>query len=199
MTHIWISKLTWICSEYGLLHGWHEAIVWTNALILLSGTLWTNICEILIEMYTFSLKKMHFKMLSGKWCQFCLGLKVLSYCSSCTIKSFRYCTIYPKQLCTGMICICTSQHIELFSDLNNLHIIYIGKGWMWPFSCFFLYVIVLGFVPWFMSSVFVQYPGPSLLRWLARALMYLPCSRQDFLTSLQDIRFMTHQLTDIWQ
>ena len=41
------------------------------------GPLRTSFSEILIQMHTFSFKKSHFKMLSGKWWPFCLGLNVL--------------------------------------------------------------------------------------------------------------------------
>ena len=41
------------------------------------GTLGTNVNEILIKIHTFSFKKIHLKMSSGKWRPFCLGLKVL--------------------------------------------------------------------------------------------------------------------------
>ena len=58
-------------------HHWRQAIIWTSAGILLIDPLGTNFSEILIEMYTFSLKEMHFKMSSGKWQPFCLGLNVL--------------------------------------------------------------------------------------------------------------------------
>ena len=54
-----------------------EAIIWTNAGILLIGPLETNFSEILIEIHTFSFKKMHLKMSSGKSRPFCLGLNVL--------------------------------------------------------------------------------------------------------------------------
>ena len=36
-------------------------IIWTNAGLLLIGPLETNLSEILIEIYTFSFKKRHFK------------------------------------------------------------------------------------------------------------------------------------------
>ena len=55
----------------------NHAIIWTNAGILLIGPVGTNFSEILIEIYTFSFKKMQLKMLSGKWWPFCLGLNVL--------------------------------------------------------------------------------------------------------------------------
>ena len=54
------------------------AIIRTNAGILLIGTLGTNFSEISIEIYTFSLKKIHLKMSSGKWRPCCLGLNVLT-------------------------------------------------------------------------------------------------------------------------
>ena len=77
VTHIWVSKLTVIGSDNGLSPGWRQAIIWTNAGILLIRTLGTNFSEILSEIHTFSFKKMHLKMSSGKWRPFCLGLYVL--------------------------------------------------------------------------------------------------------------------------
>ena len=55
-----------------------QAIIWTNAGILLIGPLGTNFSEIVIEIYIFSFKEMHLKMSSGKWHPFCLGLNVLN-------------------------------------------------------------------------------------------------------------------------
>ena len=49
VTHICVSKLTIIGSDNGLSPGRHEAIIWTNAGILLIGPLGTNISEILID------------------------------------------------------------------------------------------------------------------------------------------------------
>ena len=77
MTHICVSKLASIVSDNGLSPGRLEAIVWTNAGILLIGPLGTNFSEILIEIHTFSFKKIHFKISSGKWRPFCLGFNVL--------------------------------------------------------------------------------------------------------------------------
>ena len=53
-----------IDSDNGLLPDRRQAIIWTNAGILLIGPLGTNFNEILIEIYTFSFKKMHLKMSS---------------------------------------------------------------------------------------------------------------------------------------
>ena len=84
MTHICVSKLSIIDSDNGLSPERRLAIIWTNAGILLIGPLGTNFSEILIEILTFSFKKMRLKMSSAKWRPFCLGLNVLSDCSLVT-------------------------------------------------------------------------------------------------------------------
>ena len=61
-----------------------QAIIWTNALILLIGTSGTNSSEILIEIHTLSFKKMHLKMSSGKWQPFCHGRNVLNWNVKCS-------------------------------------------------------------------------------------------------------------------
>ena len=79
VTHICVSKLTIIdISDNGLSAGRRQAIIWTNAGILLIGPLGTNVSENLIEIYTFSFKKMHLNMLFGKWRPCCLSLNVLT-------------------------------------------------------------------------------------------------------------------------
>ena len=76
MTHICVGKLTIIGSDNGLSPGRRQAIIKTNAGILSIGPLGTNLSEILIEMHTFLLIKIHLKMSSGKWEPFFLGLNV---------------------------------------------------------------------------------------------------------------------------
>ena len=61
-----VGQLTIIGSDNGLLPGRRQVIIWTNAGILLIGPLGTNLSEILIEIQTFSFKKMHLKVSSGK-------------------------------------------------------------------------------------------------------------------------------------
>ena len=78
MTHICVSEPTSIGSDNGLSPGQPQAIIWTNAGILLIGPLGTNFSEIVIEIQTFSLRKMRLKMLSAKRQPFCLGLNVLT-------------------------------------------------------------------------------------------------------------------------
>ena len=79
VTHICVSKLTIIGSENGLSPGRRQAIIWTNAGMLLIWPLGTNFNEILIEIRTFSFKKMHLKRSSAKWQPFCLGLNELKW------------------------------------------------------------------------------------------------------------------------
>ena len=77
MTHICVSKLTIIGSNNGLSPGRRQASIWTNARLSVIRTLGINFSEILSEIHIFSLKKMHLKMSSAKWRQFCLGFIVL--------------------------------------------------------------------------------------------------------------------------
>ena len=64
-------------SDNGLSPGRRQAIIWTDAGILLIGPLGKKISEILIKNHTFSFKKMHLKMSSGKWRPFCLSLNLI--------------------------------------------------------------------------------------------------------------------------
>ena len=77
MTHICISKLTIIGSDNGLSPAWRQAIIWTDAGILLIRPLGTNSNKMLIQILTFSFIKMRLKVSSAKWRPFCLGLNVL--------------------------------------------------------------------------------------------------------------------------
>ena len=77
VTHICVGKLSIVGSDNGLSPGRRQAIIWTNAGMLLIGPLGTNFSEILIEILTFSFKKMRLKVSPAKWRPFCLGLNVL--------------------------------------------------------------------------------------------------------------------------
>ena len=77
VTHICVSKLTIIGSDNGLSPDRRQAIICTNAGLLLIGPLGTNFIEILIKILTFSFKKMRLKVSSAKRRPFCLGLNVL--------------------------------------------------------------------------------------------------------------------------
>ena len=94
VTHICVSELTIIGPDNGLSPGRRQAIIWTNAGILLIGPLGTNFNEILIEIHTFSFKKMHLKMSSAKWRPFCLGLNVLTHCGQPELTHCGLVTLY---------------------------------------------------------------------------------------------------------
>ena len=57
VTHIFGSNIKIIGSDNGLSLGWHQAIIWTNAGILLTGPLGTNFSEILIAIHNFHSRK----------------------------------------------------------------------------------------------------------------------------------------------
>ena len=88
VTHMCVSKLAIIGSDNGLSTDRRRSFIWTNVGILLIWHLGTNFSEITIEIYTFSYKKMHLIMSSGKWRSFRLGLNVLTWgrCVSAGVK-----------------------------------------------------------------------------------------------------------------
>ena len=96
VTHICVSDLTSIGSDNGLSPGRRQAIIRTNAGILLIRPLGTNFSEFLVEILMFSFKKMRLKVSSAKRRPFCLGLNELSQCWP------RYMSLYyttrPKRL-----------------------------------------------------------------------------------------------------
>ena len=77
LTHICVSKLTFIGSENVFSPDGRQAIILTNAWILLIWSWRTKFGEILIAIYTYSLRKMHLHVSPGKWRPSCLGLIVL--------------------------------------------------------------------------------------------------------------------------
>ena len=88
VTHICVGNLTIIGPDNGLSPGRRQAIIWSNAGILLIEPWGTNFSEISIGIHTFSFKKIHLKMSCAKWRPFCLGLNVLI--SSFQMASYVY-------------------------------------------------------------------------------------------------------------
>ena len=91
VTLICVIKLTKIGSDNGLWPGRRQAIIWTNDGILFIIALRTNFNDILIEIHTFSFKKIPFKMSCEKWRPFCLGPTVLNtsiFILLCNLSSF---------------------------------------------------------------------------------------------------------------
>ena len=76
--HICVSRPTITGSDNGLSPGRRQAIIWTNAGILLIGPWGTNFSENLIKILTFSFMKMRLQVSSAKWQPFCHGLNVSS-------------------------------------------------------------------------------------------------------------------------
>ena len=72
-----LGEIIIIGSDNGLSPGRRQAIIWTNAGILLIGPLRIKFSEILIEINTFLFNKMHLKMSSAKLRLFRLGPNVL--------------------------------------------------------------------------------------------------------------------------
>ena len=108
MTHICVSKLTIIGSDNGLSPDRRQAIICTNAGLLLIGPLGRNFSEILIEILTFSFKKMRLKVSSAKRRPFCLDLNVLRVLSiqqyRRTIASFKFPRYYLNCVWTQNTC-----------------------------------------------------------------------------------------------
>ena len=77
VTHICVNDLTSIGSDNGLSPGRRQAIIRTNAGILLIRPLGTNFSEFLVEILIVSFKKMRLKVSFAKRLPFCLGLNEL--------------------------------------------------------------------------------------------------------------------------
>ena len=98
VTHICVADLATIGSDNGLSPVRRQAIIWTNAGILLIGPLGTNFSETLIIIQTFSLKKTYLKMWSAKWRPFCLGLNVLTENDSCNTDIMKLPVLWSKSV-----------------------------------------------------------------------------------------------------
>ena len=72
-----VSNLPIIGSDNGLSPGRYQAIIRTNAGILLIEPLGANFSEILMVIHAFSFTKLYLKLSSAIWQSFCLGLNVL--------------------------------------------------------------------------------------------------------------------------
>ena len=79
--YIFVHNLAIIGSDNGLSPGQCQAIIGSNAAILLIRNLGTNFNEIISEIHTFSFKKIQLKMSSVKWRPFCVCLNVLNIMS----------------------------------------------------------------------------------------------------------------------
>ena len=80
MLHIYVKvNLAIIGSNNGLTPVHCQAIIWTNAGLLLSRPWETNFSEIWVKIWQFSYKKIWLKMWSAKWRPFCLSPDVFAW------------------------------------------------------------------------------------------------------------------------
>ena len=79
----YMCKLIIIGSDNGLSPGRRQAVIWTNAEILLIGHLGTYFSENLFEIHSFSFKNMGLQMSAEKCQPFCLGFNVLTWKLHC--------------------------------------------------------------------------------------------------------------------
>ena len=149
--HICVSKLTTIGSDNGLSPSRRQAIIWTNAGILLIGPWGTNFSEISIQILTFSLKKMRLNVSSEKRRPFCLGLNVLRYII--IILSIHKC------------------HTQIKSSWNVEHVNHLNL--MSKFHCYYL---LAGFECW--ASLLPRWPQWCF--WYRSIIGYDLCSRLVF-------------------
>ena len=117
VTHLCVSKLTIIGSDNGLTPDRRQAIIWTNAGLLLIGPLGTNFSEIFIEILIFPFQKMRLKVSSAKRRPFCLGLNVLNHVS----KRAPGVRIWSRLSYLWLIIITTVWHIEAESYYPHHH------------------------------------------------------------------------------
>ena len=137
VTHICVGKLTTIGANNGLSPDRRQAIIWTNAGVLLIGPLGKNFHEILIEIHRFSFKNMHLKMSSAKRRLFRLGLNVLTMKGSDAISLYRT-PLKLNQAWTmfniiGMFCTCQFKQLHISYKRYNALLQYSGAKLVWNF------------------------------------------------------------------
>ena len=130
VTHICVSKLTTIGSDNGLSPGQRQAIIGTNAGILLIGTLGTNF-EILSEIHTFSFKKMHLKNIV------CETAAILSrpQCVKCPSRNmYHQVLVICYMICITVWCHDDGKQSVLYTSFNVLMVWHIT----WKSVCFMM-------------------------------------------------------------
>ena len=126
VTHIYVSDLTSIGSDNGLSPGRRQAIIRTNAGILLIRPLGTNFNDFSRNSYIFIQESL--KVSSAKRRPLCLGLNELKICSSyepCEVQQ-RHCI--SKELSTSCLCaLHYCDHIMILVHLLDLSTFRIGS------------------------------------------------------------------------
>ena len=109
MTHICVGNLTIISSDNSLSPD-------------LTGPLGTKLSEILVEIQTFSLKKIRLKMSSAKWCPFRLGLNVLIFYNMRCKKCFTVMHIFIHAFTGKKALLIYTPYVDMIWD-NILYIL----------------------------------------------------------------------------
>ena len=122
--YTYARKLSTIGSDNGLSPGRRQAIIWTTARIMLIEPLGTNFSEMLIEIPTFSFKKMRLKMSSGKWRPFCVKQKLFR---SCQMQDLNQCW------CIIKLTLRNELRIEIqYNDVMDMRL-KMSSAECWPF------------------------------------------------------------------
>ena len=149
VTYICVSKLTIIDSDNGLSPGRRQAIIWTNAGILLIRTLGANFSEIFSKIRAFSFKIMDLKMSSVKWRWFCLGLNVLK-CIIWYIIIYTWLYYSNQRVCNWRATTNTCRYYEInrtdqrfsFNPVLNPQGLFLSRGDSTLIWSYFTYTIV---------------------------------------------------------
>ena len=139
VTHICASKQSINASDNGLSPSRRQAIIVTNAGILLIRTLGTNFSEIFSEILTFSFKKMCLKVSSAKWRPFCLGLNVLKVSVKICWSFWSWSQNIPRDLGHSVCCWYPGPWFNILNQ--SLALPGYPKPWYWQCSinwlCFY--------------------------------------------------------------
>ena len=152
--HICISKLSIIGSDNSLSPDRCQTIIRTDAGILSIGPIGTIFIEILFEIHKFSFKKIHFKMLSGKWRPFCFSLNVIK------IKQ------HNKQFTptNDSLCLVYQVYMDLQCSLNLTHT---------SISTLLIKQEADGAVNEYCMSISIEYTHDLCIKWCTTILGYI--------------------------
>ena len=145
----WVS----IASGNGFAPNRRQAITWTKADLLLIGPLGTYFSEILIEIQTFSFKKMHLKMPSGKWWLSCPGDEL----SAADIYELWY---------IALVFVDEWYAMKMFKSL--IRAFHIFQRWLDIY-----YQFILTHIPWTKVATIWQRIFWDTFSWLKRFLFWL--------------------------
>ena len=113
--HICVGILPVIGSDSGLSPGRHQAIIWTNAKILLIWPVETNFSEILFRNSNIFIQEIALERVAPKGRPVCLGLNV-SIFGACVHLQYLHCVLPLSTLWSG----CVLFHTDIFINVKSL-------------------------------------------------------------------------------